>query len=95
MPILSPGLATLFRIGNVVLVFKIGTDEAGNVTCIRAISGHPIMIPAAMQSIRAWKLRPTTIGWRRRPIAGTLVLSISWQDRGTETKVLDEEPPRR
>ena len=92
-PMSPPGLSIGARI-NAVLVFKIGADKDGNVTCIRAVSGHPLLVPGPMESIRSWKLRPE-IGRKRRPIAGTLILSVSWTDRGFETKVLDEETPRR
>ncbi len=92
-PIFPPGLSICARI-NGVLVFKIGADKDGNVTCIRAVSGHPLLVPGAMESIRSWKLRPA-IGGKRRPIAGTLILSVSWTERGFEAKVLDEEPARK
>jgi hypothetical protein len=92
-PITPPGLSLGARI-NAVLVFKVGADKDGNVTCIQAVSGHPLLVPGALQSIRSWKFR-TAIGRKRRPIAGTLILSVSWTERGFETKVLDEEPARR
>jgi hypothetical protein len=95
LPISSPLLWSSMRITNAVLVFKIGTDEGGNMTCIRAISGHPIIMAAAIQSIRKWKFRPTTIGRQRQPIVGTLILSVSAAKRGIEAIVLKEVPPQR
>jgi len=83
------------RIGNLVLVFKVGIEIDGSVSCIRVVSGHPIFVPAAMQSIKSWRFWPMTIGGQARPAAGRLVLSVYLTERGFETKVLDEEPPRR
>jgi hypothetical protein len=95
-PILSPllwnSMWNSMRITNAVLVFKVSTDQDGNVVCIRAISGHPIIIGAAIQSIKTWKFQPTTVGRRRQPTVGTLILAVSATGRGIETKVLREEP---
>ena len=94
-PISSPLLSHSMRIGNAVLVFEIGSDPDGNISCIRVKSGHPILIAAAIESIKNWKLRPTTRGRQRRPVCGTLVVTVSLTRRGIRTRVLAAEPLRR
>ncbi len=91
-PLLWNSTWNSMRITNAVLVFKVSTDQDGNVVCVRAISGHPIIIGAAIQSIKTWKFQPTTVGRRRQPTVGTLILAVSATGRGIETKVLREEP---
>jgi hypothetical protein len=85
------------RIGNAVLVFKIRTDEDGDVVCVRVISGHPIMIASVTRSLMDWKFHPKKVGGRRRPIYGTLVVQASCCKEGVqglEVKALSEESPQ-
>jgi hypothetical protein len=83
------------RITNAILVFKIRTDEDGNIACIRVISGHPIIVAGAIESLKTWKFHPRKVGGRRQPVFGTLVLRVSCTERGLQSKVLNEEPPPR
>jgi len=97
-PINGPALWRQMRIGNAVLVFKIRTNENGDVECVRAISGHPIMIASVIGSLKNWKFRPKKINGRRCPIYGTLVLQTSCckaSKTGLEVKVLNDEPPKQ
>jgi hypothetical protein len=96
-PIDGPALWRQMRIGNAVLVFRIRTNENGNVECVRAISGHPIMIASVIGSLKNWKFRPKKVNGRRFPMYGTLVVQTSCckpGKRGLEVKVLDKEPPQ-
>lgn len=53
-----PVLAQQTRLqGDVVIDAVI--DEAGNVVEMKVISGHPLLIPAAMDALRKWKYEPT------------------------------------
>jgi len=36
-------------------------DEHGNVVQARAISGHPLLVPAALKAVLQWKYQPTTL----------------------------------
>jgi protein TonB len=36
-------------------------DEHGNVVQARAVSGHPLLIAAALQAVLQWKYEPTTL----------------------------------
>lgn len=60
-----PPLAKQARIqGTVRLDVLIGTD--GSVRAARAFSGHPLLLPAAMEAVRQWKYRPTYLN--RKPV---------------------------
>ena len=91
-PVSSVLLYKSLRITNALLVFKIATDQDGNVTCIRTVSGHPLLLGVAIDSIRNWKFKPTVTSGRRRSILGTLVLALSTQLSRLRTRVLNSEP---
>jgi hypothetical protein len=96
-PISGPALWRQMRIGNAVLVFKIRTNENGDVECVRAILGHPILIGSVIGSLKDWKFRPKKVNGRRVPVYGTLVVQTSCctpGKRGLEAKVLKDEPPQ-
>lgn len=55
-----PHLAIVARVSGVVrLAAVIGTD--GQVRELRAVSGHPMLVPAAMDAVRQWHYRPTLL----------------------------------
>jgi hypothetical protein len=93
-PVISPLLYNSMRITNATLLFKIAVDREGNVACVQAISGHPLILGAAIDAIRKWKFRPVRISGQRQPMVGTLILVVSGTDRGIKTKVLSAEPAR-
>jgi len=43
--------------GDVVLTATLGTD-GGDLSNIRIVSGHPVLIQAAMDAVRQWKCKP-------------------------------------
>jgi len=94
-PVNSPLLWNSMRMTNAILVFKIRTDEDGNIACLRVVSGHPIIIAGAIESVKNWKFRPKKVDGQGRSIYGTLVLRISCCKQGIESKVLNEVPPQR
>jgi periplasmic protein TonB len=55
-----PALARETRVqGTVVLDCVI--DEHGNVTELKLVSGHPLLVGAAMEAVRQWKYQPTLL----------------------------------
>jgi protein TonB len=55
-----PTLAREARIRGVVIVDAI-IDEHGNVVQARALSGHPLLIGAALKAVLQWKYEPTSL----------------------------------
>ena len=62
-----PVLAKQSRISGVVVIEAI-IDEHGNVTGMRAISGHPMLIPAALAAVSKRKYEPTILDGDPTPI---------------------------
>ena len=62
-----PPLAKQSRIGGIVVIEAI-IDEHGNVVELRAISGHPLLIPAAMKAVSQRKYEPTVLDGSATPV---------------------------
>lgn len=88
VPVMPPLLYRQMRITNPILSFAVGTDVDGNVTCIQAISGHPLFIGGAIESIKQWKFRPFKIRGQRRSFFGTLIIGLTQTKHGLKTVVL-------
>ena len=62
-----PILARQSRIQGIVVIEAI-IDERGNVIEVRAISGHPLLIPAAMKAVSQRKYEPTILDGQATPV---------------------------
>jgi protein TonB len=55
-----PTLARQTHVQGIVVVDAV-IDEKGNVVRARAVSGHPLLIPAALKDVLQWKYEPTSL----------------------------------
>jgi periplasmic protein TonB len=55
-----PPLARSARISGVVRLAAV-ISEAGAIEEVRVISGHPLLVPAAVQGVAQWRYRPTIL----------------------------------
>jgi periplasmic protein TonB len=62
-----PPLARQARITGVVVIEAV-IDEHGNVTGMRVVSGHPLLIPAAMRAVSKRKYQPTILDGEATPL---------------------------
>ena len=62
-----PILAKQSRIQGIVVIEAI-IDEHGNVVEMHAISGHPLLIPAAMKAVSQRKYEPTILDGEATPV---------------------------
>jgi protein TonB len=67
-PPIYPVLAKQSHIQGVVVIEAI-IDERGNVIEEHAISGHPLLIPAAMKSVSQRKYAPTILDGEPTPVS--------------------------
>jgi periplasmic protein TonB len=63
-----PALAKQARISGLVVIEAI-IDEQGNVTGMRAVSGHPLLISAALKAVSKRKYQPTILDGEPTPLA--------------------------
>ena len=68
-----PPLAREARIKGTVVVEAV-IDEHGNVVQARVVSGHPLLIDAALQAVLLWKYEPTTLNGQ--PVSVELLVEV-------------------
>ncbi len=69
------------------VVFVVGIDRAGSVGCIRLVSGRPMLVATAMDSVKHWKFQADA-----EPTCDKLVLALSTLERDMGLRVLEMEP---
>lgn len=70
-----PQMAKIAHIqGNVVL--KCIIDEQGDVSDVKAVSGHPILIQSALDAVKKWKYRPFLMNDRAVSVESTVTVSF-------------------
>ena len=86
-PITVPGTVDGLHIKG-TLVFAVAVDISGEVTCIKSVSGHPVMISAAMESIRKWKFHPYFAREKKREFCGRIAIKYEAIGRGVTYEVI-------
>ncbi len=86
-PMMPPPLGRKVRIKGIV-VFVVAFDSSGRVTCVRLVSGHPLLIPGAMESLKRWKFQRS----QRKTMCGTLVLALDTTQTNMGLRVLGAAP---
>ncbi len=71
-----PTIARQARIQGVVSIDAV-IDPEGNVAEMRAVSGPPLLISAALEAVRQWKYEPTYLN--DQPIAVQLIVTVTFQ----------------
>lgn len=59
-----------------VVVLDCVIDEQGNVTQLKLISGHPLLVPAALEAVQRWKYQPTLLNGV--PVAVEMRVSVTF-----------------
>jgi protein TonB len=72
-----PPLARMSHLSGMVIIEAI-IDEHGDVKGMRAISGHPLLIPAAMSAVSKRKYEPTVLDGQPTPIELRVEVSFSF-----------------
>jgi hypothetical protein len=89
VPVHRPALGKDVRINGIV-VFVVGIGDHGDVVCIRVVSGHPLLLAPAIDSVKQWKFQAGA-----QPTCGKLALALSTMKPEMGLKVLETEPPSR
>lgn len=72
-----PVLAKQSRLSGVVIIEAI-IDEHGKVTGMRVVSGHPLLVPAAMSAVSKRRYEPTILDGEATPIDLRVEVSFSF-----------------
>jgi protein TonB len=76
-----PVLARQGRISGAVVIDAV-IDTQGNIVEMRTVSGHPILVLAAMEALRHWKYEPTILGGEAIPVE--LLVTITFVPQGAQ-----------
>jgi len=77
-----PALARQTRVQGDVLIDAI-LDTGGNVVQIQAVSGHPLLIPAALEAVKQWKYEASCLN--DEVISVQMIITVSFRlDQGPQ-----------
>jgi hypothetical protein len=86
-PIQAPCCADMMHIKG-TLVFSLAVDTNGQVICVDSVSGHPLIIGVAIDSIRQWKFRPLIVRGLKKKFCGKVTLRYEANEYGVRFDVL-------
>ncbi len=58
------------------VVLSIVVNEQGTVDSIQVLSGHPMLVPAALEAVRQWVFEPGTKNGSPVPVQATVKVSF-------------------
>jgi protein TonB len=73
-----PALARQAHISGTVVVEAL-IDEHGNVVQAHAVSGHPLLLPAALGAVLQWKYEPTSLNGQ--PVSVQLKVEVIFRPK--------------
>jgi TonB family protein len=79
-PINAPCCADMLHISGTV-VLAISVDPQGNVARVQTVSGHPLIIGVAIDSVRQWKFEPSTSKGVTKTFCGQVALRSDLLER--------------
>jgi Gram-negative bacterial TonB protein C-terminal len=86
-PIHAPCCADMLHISGTV-VLAISVDMKGNVTCVQVVSGHPLIVGVAIDSVRRWKFAPYMSGLVKKSFCGRVALSFLANEHGVKYQII-------
>ena len=63
------------------VILKAIIDTKGSVINLRVVSGHPLLLPAAIEAVRFWKFRPYYIGGSAVNVTTTIHLNFGQPEK--------------
>ena len=78
----SPRFPPILRMANFngTVVLSILVDERGKPSCIRVVTGHPLLVGAAVDAARKWEFKPMTQNGKSVGFYGVLEFRFSMGD---------------
>ena len=70
-----PLLAQATRVRGVVVISAV-IDAQGNPAEMRVVSGHPLLIAAAMNALKQWKFEPTILDGEPVPVSWDITITF-------------------
>ena len=70
------------------IVLAIAVDADGEVTCVTMVSGHPLIIGSAIDSVRRWKFRSYVVNGLKKGFCGKVTLRYKATDSEVKYEVV-------
>jgi outer membrane biosynthesis protein TonB len=86
-PIHAPCCADMLHISGTI-VLTISVDSKGEVTCVQVISGHPLIVGVAIDSVRAWKFQSFASEGTKKSFCGTVALRFKANEHSVKYRVI-------
>lgn len=69
-------------------------NKAGRIESLQMMSGHPLLVPAALAAVKQWRYRPYEVNGIPRAVKATIRVEFSNESEdGSETSALQAESP--
>lgn len=85
-PLQPSGLGKGLNLAGTVIV-EIRFEPDGKVACVRARSGHPIAISAAMVALPKWTFKPVVLNGAAKGGCGRTTIKYRLHDQGSSTEI--------
>jgi outer membrane biosynthesis protein TonB len=86
-PIHPPCCAEMLHTSGTV-VLAISVDSQGNVTCAHVVSGDPLIIGVAIDSVRQWKFEPYNSKGIKKVFCGQVALRFQANEHAVKYKII-------
>jgi outer membrane biosynthesis protein TonB len=86
-PIHPPCCADMLHISGTV-VLAISVDPQGNVTCVKLVSGDPLIIGVAIDSVRQWKFEPYNSQGDKKVFCGQVALRFQANEHAVKYEII-------
>ena len=86
-PIEVPGTSDGLHIKGTIVV-SVAVSTSGEVICVAYVSGHPLLISAAMESVRLWKFHPYSASDRKKEFCGRIAIKYEAIGHGVRYEVI-------
>ena len=70
------------------VVLAIAVDASGKVICVTMVSGHPLIISSAIDSVRQWKFLPYSVKGVKKSFCGKVALHYDATDSEVKYEVI-------
>ena len=70
------------------IVLAIAVDADGEVICVTMVSGHPLIIGSAIDSVRQWKFRSYVVNGLKKSFCGKVTLRYKATDAEVKYEVV-------
>jgi hypothetical protein len=86
-PIHAPCCADMLHISGTIAL-AISVDPQGNAVCVQTVSGNPLIIGVAIDSVRQWKFEPYICQGVKKPFCGQVELRFQANEYGVKYKII-------